>query len=120
MNTLTVPWAVEVGIITARDLASDHRPPLPSELLASFVVFGALAALAIPAPKAAAAAGWGLVVATVLSSKVDFLGPVGDFLSGKTTPGATGPGAIGDIAVRVGATPPPAVVNGPQALPGVR
>lgn len=82
-SSVTVAWGVECGIITVRDLAQKHRPPLPSEFLASFVVFGLLGVLAIPAPKAAAVAGWGLVVATFLSSQIDFLGPVGDFMSGK-------------------------------------
>lgn len=97
MNGLGAAWAVEIGIITVRDLSGSHRPPLPHELLSSFVVFGALSVLAIPAPGPAAAVGWGLVVATFLSSKVDFLGPVGDFMSGKigsqvagTTPAPAG------------------------------
>lgn len=81
-GALGAAWAVEVGVVTVRDLAQHRRPPLPSELLATFVVFGALGLLAIPAPKAAATVGWGLVVATFLSSRVDFLGPVGRFMSG--------------------------------------
>lgn len=91
MASLVVPWAAQVGVITARDFASDHRPPLPSELLASFVVFGFLAGIAIPAPKAATLAGWGIVLATVLASSTDFLGPVGDFLAGKPAAGSKPP-----------------------------
>lgn len=79
---LTAAFVVETGFITVRDLAQNHQPPLPSEFVASFVVFGALSVLAIPAPKAAAAAGWGLVVATLLSSKLDVFGPVGRFMAG--------------------------------------
>lgn len=93
MSSLAIPWAVEVGIITARDLISDERrPPLPSELLSSFVVFGALAGVSIAAPKAATYTGWGIVLATVLASQVDFLAPIGDFLAGKPPAGAK-PGA---------------------------
>lgn len=76
-------WAVEVGIISVRDLAKEKRPPLPSELLSSFIVFGGLSMLSVVAPAPAGLVAWGLVVATVVSSQVDFLGPVGNFLGGK-------------------------------------
>lgn len=83
MNPALAAWAVEVGIISVRDLAQDKRFPLPSEFLSTFIVFGTLAALAGTATgrKPASAVAWGLVVATFLSSKVDFLKPVGDFLA---------------------------------------
>lgn len=84
MNPLFLPWVAEVGIISVRDLSEKHRPPLPSELLASFVVFGFLGLFTGVAPRAAVLTGWGLVLATLLSSSVDILGPVGDLLSGKT------------------------------------
>lgn len=77
-------WAVEVGIIAVRDLAKEKRPPLPSELLSSFIVFGGLSMLSVAAPVPAGLVAWGLVVATVISSQVDFLGPVGTFISGKS------------------------------------
>lgn len=84
MHPLLLPWFAEVGIISVRDLSEKHRPPLPSEFLASFVVFGFLGLFARAAPRASALTGWGLVLATLLSSSVDILGPVGDLLSGKT------------------------------------
>lgn len=86
---LAAAWLFEVGIITVRDFATVKRPPLPSELLATFVVFGLLSV--VPAPKATTAAGWGIVIATLLGSKVDVLAPVADFMAGKpvSTPPAT-------------------------------
>lgn len=86
MNPVLLAWGVEVGIIAVRDLTGPRRLPLPSELLATFVVFGGLAAVGDSSPTfrgAANATAWGLVVATLLSSKVDFLAPVGDFLAGR-------------------------------------
>lgn len=84
-------WLVEIGVISVRDFVAVHRPPLPSELLASFVVFGTLGVVSESQTfkGAAGATAWGIVVATLLSSKVDFLKPVGDFFAG--TAGA-GPG----------------------------
>lgn len=84
MSGVLLAWLVEMGIISVRDLAKVHRPPLPSELLASFVIFGSLGMLAESetARPVANVTAWGLVVATFLSSSVDFLKPVGDFLGG--------------------------------------
>ncbi|MGH7484002.1 MAG: hypothetical protein ACREMY_00175 [bacterium] len=83
MNPALAAWAVEAGIITIRDLATSKRFPLPSEFLATFIVFGTLTALGGTASgrRPAAAVAWGLVVATALASQVDFLKPVGDFLA---------------------------------------
>lgn len=110
-SSLAAPWAVEVGVITVRDLTAVHRPPLPSELLASFVVFGALAGVSLAAPKAAVAAGWGLVVATVLSSKVDFLKPVGEFMAGKPVARPVDPATVNRNTV--GSTDLNTVINPP-------
>lgn len=91
-------WLVEVGIISVRDLAGPaRRPPLPSELLATFVVFGGLGVAAESATLrgAANATAWGLVIATMLSSKVDFLRPVGEFLAGQGPSAGPGGGASG-------------------------
>lgn len=88
MGSVTAPWLAQVGIITVRDLANtgDRHPPYPSELLATFVIFGALGLLSGPAPKAATYMGWGIVLATLISSKVDVLGPLGRFLGGNPAP----------------------------------
>lgn len=79
---LFAAWAVEVGIVTVADLANENRPPLPSELLASFVVYGGLGVLAVAAPRAAVAAGWGIVLATLLGQRVEALNAVARFMSG--------------------------------------
>jgi hypothetical protein len=94
VNPVFLAWGAEIGVITVRDLAGQRRLPLPSELLATFVVFGGLSVIAgnPTARPAANATAWGLVLATLivayapleeggLASKL--LAPVGDFLAGK-------------------------------------
>lgn len=66
MNWLTVPWITEIVVIGWRDFKNHKRPPYPSELLATFVIFGLLS---LPASnenfaKAAQLFGWGIVMAT--------------------------------------------------------
>lgn len=92
MNPALAAWAAEVGIITIRDLSSNRRFPLPSEFLSTFVVFGTLTALGgtETGRRPSAAIAWGLVIATALSSKVDFLKPVGDFLAPASPPVTAG------------------------------
>lgn len=92
MDGVMAAWLLEVGILSVRDLAGHlpegdtfgRRPPYPWELLSSAIVFGALSVIAQnpTARRPANAVAWGLVVATFLSSQVDFLKPVSDFLSG--------------------------------------
>lgn len=96
-----VAWLAEVGIISVRDLVGPKRPPLPSELLATFVVFGGLGLASGEAQRPAAAVAWGIVLATLLSAKVDFLRPIGAFFGGNATtpvqtpgPNYTGPGPV--------------------------
>lgn len=91
MGPVMLAWMVEIGVISVRDFVAVKRPPLPSELLATFVVFGGLGVVS-ESPTFRGAAGttaWGIVVATLLSSKVDFLKPVGDFFAGTTGAGPT-------------------------------
>lgn len=66
-NSLAIPWLVEVGIIAWRDAKNEKRPPIPSELLATFVVFGAFSLFSEKAPGLAATLGWGIVAATFLN-----------------------------------------------------
>lgn len=80
---VSAAWGAMVAIITVRDLSKRKRPPLPSELLASFVVFGLLGLLAGPAPAPARLTGWGLVLAVLLADSVNILEPVGAFMSGE-------------------------------------
>lgn len=109
-------WGVEVGIITLRDLTGPRRLPLPSEILATFIVFGGLSVIggSPSGRRPAAAIGWGLVVATLLASKVDFLKPIGDFLGGSSGSSAAssspGGGATSPAAVNVA----PVGEHGPQ------
>lgn len=97
MNSVMTPWAIEIGLITWRTMTGKRitavtpfvplpassnstsadavkttgpkRPPLPSELLASFVAFGVCAIIADTdrGRQAGALLAWGLVVATFLN-----------------------------------------------------
>ena len=90
---MLAPWLAEILIITVRDLSTaPRRLPLPSELLSTFVVFGALSVIASneTARRPATAIAWGLVLATGIVTYappseggfgVDLLKPVGDFLA---------------------------------------
>lgn len=99
MNGLLAAWIAEATIITWRSFTQDHRPPLPSEFLASFVIYGALGLIAEneTARPAATALGWGLVIATALR-----LGPA-DF----NAAGAGLAGTASSIPASVSAIPAP-------------
>lgn len=104
-------WGVEVGIIIVRDFIASKRPPLPSELLATFIVFGTLSVIAgnATARRPATAVAWGLVVATAVAKAGeegvgpvkpgtglgDAFGKVGDFLAGSAGVGPTSPTVVG-------------------------
>lgn len=68
-------WLVEIGIVTWRDITKPTPTnnvaglPIPSDYLATFVVFGSLAALSeVQAARTTASlAAWGFVLATVLN-----------------------------------------------------
>lgn len=94
MGAVMAAWLAEIGIIAVRDLTGPKRIPLPSELLATFVVFGGLGLVSESetARGPAATTAWGLVIATLLSARVGFLKPVGDFLAG--TAGTSGSAAV--------------------------
>jgi hypothetical protein len=75
-RSLVVPWLVEIGLISYRAATnakvSEHpRPipglPLPGEIAGAMVVFGALSIIPGNGQRVATAAGWGLVVATLLN-----------------------------------------------------
>lgn len=65
MNTL-LPWALAVGIVTVRDVRVYNRPPVPSEFVATGVLFGTLTVLAQAQPQLATALAWGMLAAIVL------------------------------------------------------
>lgn len=66
MNTVIMPWTAESVLITWRTVSQKKRPPLPSEFLATFVLYGTLSVVGTRQPGIAAAVGWGVVVATFL------------------------------------------------------
>jgi hypothetical protein len=95
VNPITLPWIAEIGIITYRSLtgvkinvsrASQQgsskiglgtttinngvkRPPLPSEILSTFIIFGAYSVIANGSgsrPTIGSLLGWGTVLATVM------------------------------------------------------
>lgn len=73
MNAVFLAWIVEVGFIGVRELSSNHRLPLPSQLIASALVFGGLsiAAESETFSTPAAALAWGLVLGTLVGAKSD-------------------------------------------------
>lgn len=88
MNPVVIPWLVEIGIISWRSLSGAHfstqksgqgsfaqsviktsgvkRPPLPSELLATFVIFGTYAVISEKNAQIGQLLAWGTVLATGL------------------------------------------------------
>jgi hypothetical protein len=64
VDPLLFPWLAEIGLITYRDMKAEKRPPLPSELVSVFVVFGAFTLVSKASPGIASALGWGIVLAT--------------------------------------------------------
>ena len=67
MNSITTPWLAELVLISWRTFRQQSRPPLPSELLASFIIFGTAGVVTQKAPQVGAVFGWGIVVATALN-----------------------------------------------------
>lgn len=69
MNPITIAWLAEVGIITWRGVKNDKRPPIPSELLSTFVVFGGLTLFGgnPTMSRGANLVAWGLVLATFMN-----------------------------------------------------
>lgn len=88
MNPVFLPWIAEIGIITYRALTGTRftvtfangtpsvaqtngpkRPPLPSEILSTFIIFGAYSLIGEGEGERrtiASLLGWGTVLATVL------------------------------------------------------
>lgn len=133
MNLVLAAWTVEAGLISVRDLAQYKRLPLPSEFLATFIVFGALAALGGTSSgrRPAGAVAWGLVIATAINgaetwskpgggnATVPLFGVIGDFLAPApgTAPAASGAsGSVGAAASGAGASQP-TVVHRPGQQP---
>lgn len=79
MNTL-LPWALAIGVVTVRDVRVYSRPPVPSEFVATGVLFGALTVLAQAQPQLAGVLAWGMLLAITLKAA-----PAGG-LTGRRTP----------------------------------
>lgn len=75
MNTLAAPWFAEFALITWRAVRKQHRPPLPSELLAIFVAFGTFSFIGESQPQIGNLLGWGMVVATALNVMPTVIAP---------------------------------------------
>lgn len=92
MNGLFAAWIAETVIITWRSFTREQRPPLPSEFVAAYVIFGTLGLIAESptARPAAVAVGWGLVVATVLRLGPADFNRAADGIAGDTDAGRAG------------------------------
>lgn len=93
MDSLVWPWVTEIAFISYRDVTQNKpaRPPLPSEFLATFVVFGGLTLVAQANTRVASLMGWGFVIATALNvfnpqaqNRKTLLNPAGVTNTGKT------------------------------------
>lgn len=82
--SLTAAWLFGLGLITYRNIARNHQPPVPGTLLAASGLFAllALAAEYQPAAAPAALAAWGFDLAALLN-----LLPAGIAGPAKTTAG---------------------------------
>lgn len=67
-NGTTVAWAAEVGVIAWRDWRNNKRFPYPSEVLATFVIFGLLSLLPDSTDPLGPLFGFGIVIATLLNA----------------------------------------------------
>lgn len=67
--SLTAAWLFGIGLISYRNIARNHQPPVPGTLLAAsgFFALLALAAEYQPAAAPAALVGWGVDLAALLN-----------------------------------------------------
>jgi hypothetical protein len=67
--SLTAAWLFGLGLITYRNIARNHQPPVPGTLLAASGLFALLALTAEyqPAAAPAALAAWGFDLAALLN-----------------------------------------------------
>lgn len=105
---VTLPMVLDVAIITADELTNQHRLPLPSRLLAAFVLFGFLGALKGEAARPAKVFAWAIVIATFYGNSpgqkpaaLSALESLGGFLGGQYGTSNASPGGN-----------PPATTNG--------
>lgn len=79
MNPAVAAWAAEIVLITIRDLGQAKRLPIPSEFLATFIVFGGLAAIGNnqTARRPAGLVAWGIVIASLIGGYETWSNPGG-------------------------------------------
>lgn len=80
MGVMTA-WGTAILFQTVRDVRGEHRPPFPSEFVASGLLFGGLAIIGTAEPGLAGVIAWGILIALALQPGV--LSPAGP---GSTTP----------------------------------
>jgi hypothetical protein len=88
---LLAAWFTSLGLTTWRTVHNLDRPPLPSEIMASMVVFGGLSLISTSdtAAPAAAVFGWGVVLAQLLG-----FFPLTPGTTAKPTPSTAAPGPV--------------------------
>jgi hypothetical protein len=66
---LILAWLAGLGIIAWRDIAKNHAPPVPGQLLGASGLFALLAVIAeyTPASQAATLAAWGFDIAALMN-----------------------------------------------------
>jgi hypothetical protein len=84
MPGVVLAWLAGEGIIIYRSYHTDHRPPMPGQLLGSSMLYLALGLIG-RAPNASFLAGamaWGFTIAAFMQTPV----PLADLLYGKGAP----------------------------------
>lgn len=66
MTTIIVAWLVGEGLMIYNDVAKQHRPPFPSDLLSTSGLFILLAIMAEKWPTLAATLAWGFDIAAFM------------------------------------------------------
>lgn len=106
---VTLPMVIDIAIITADEVVNQHRLPIPSRLLAAFLLFGTLGAIKGEGARPAKAFAWAIVIATFYGNSpgkkpaaLSALEALGGFLGGKY--GTNNASAAGPSSSSSGAT----------------
>lgn len=105
---VTAPMIFDVLIITADEIMTEHRAPIPSRLLVAFGLFGLLGMAKGEAARPAKVFAWGIVIATFYAAApggkpaaLTALDALGNFLGGKMgTPAAASSAATGTTGAK--------------------
>lgn len=112
MGSLMFAWFAEMGLITWRDFKNGRTVlgmPPPSDYMATFIVFGALTAIAQTenGRSFAAITGWSLVLASVLNVvNPTFVSPAGAQTTTTTSAPLAGQSLSGSTAATPTSTAP--------------